>query len=275
MSPVPPATSSEPHPRPGRQPVEHRVLPQPVDAEAHRVVHHVVARGDGGEDPVDPSAPSPPRGRSRSRNGWWARRGSSSGIGRPSGQPAALLISRAAGDNRGPLRARRAQLPELPEVETVRRGLAPVMEGRRILAADVRRPDLRWPLPDAHGRAAGRARVGPARPALEIPARRARPRRDADRPPRHVRPVAGLRRRRSAASTTSCRPPRSTTMSSSTWRAAPGSPSTMPAASARWTSGPPRRSAASAAGRPRPGAARQRLRRRASRRRGWRAASRR
>jgi len=39
-------------------------------------------------------------------------------------------------------------LPELPEVETVRRGLAPVMEGRAILAADVRRPDLRWPLPE-------------------------------------------------------------------------------------------------------------------------------
>jgi formamidopyrimidine-DNA glycosylase len=38
-------------------------------------------------------------------------------------------------------------VPELPEVETVRRGLAPVMEGRVILGADVRRPDLRWPLP--------------------------------------------------------------------------------------------------------------------------------
>ncbi|MDO9526321.1 MAG: bifunctional DNA-formamidopyrimidine glycosylase/DNA-(apurinic or apyrimidinic site) lyase [Gemmobacter sp.] len=39
-------------------------------------------------------------------------------------------------------------MPELPEVETVRRGLAPVMEGRQIVTADVRRPDLRWPLPD-------------------------------------------------------------------------------------------------------------------------------
>lgn len=38
-------------------------------------------------------------------------------------------------------------MPELPEVETVRRGLAPVMEGAAILRADVRRPDLRWPLP--------------------------------------------------------------------------------------------------------------------------------
>lgn len=39
-------------------------------------------------------------------------------------------------------------MPELPEVETVRRGLAPVLEGRRIVAAQVNRPDLRWPLPD-------------------------------------------------------------------------------------------------------------------------------
>lgn len=39
-------------------------------------------------------------------------------------------------------------MPELPEVETVRRGLAPVMEGAVIARAEVNRPDLRWPLPD-------------------------------------------------------------------------------------------------------------------------------
>jgi formamidopyrimidine-DNA glycosylase len=39
-------------------------------------------------------------------------------------------------------------MPELPEVETVRRGLQPVMEGRVITRAEVNRPDLRWPLPD-------------------------------------------------------------------------------------------------------------------------------
>jgi len=39
-------------------------------------------------------------------------------------------------------------MPELPEVETVRRGLAPSMEGQIILQADVNRPDLRWPFPD-------------------------------------------------------------------------------------------------------------------------------
>lgn len=38
-------------------------------------------------------------------------------------------------------------MPELPEVETVRCGLLPLMEGATIAAADIRRPDLRWPLP--------------------------------------------------------------------------------------------------------------------------------
>ncbi|WP_171133623.1 MULTISPECIES: bifunctional DNA-formamidopyrimidine glycosylase/DNA-(apurinic or apyrimidinic site) lyase [unclassified Ruegeria] len=39
-------------------------------------------------------------------------------------------------------------MPELPEVETVRRGLIPAMEGVVIARADVNRPDLRWPFPD-------------------------------------------------------------------------------------------------------------------------------
>ena len=38
-------------------------------------------------------------------------------------------------------------MPELPEVETTRRGLAPHVEGRRIRAVTLRRPDLRWPIP--------------------------------------------------------------------------------------------------------------------------------
>jgi formamidopyrimidine-DNA glycosylase len=38
-------------------------------------------------------------------------------------------------------------VPELPEVETVRRGLQPAMEGQRFAKVDVRRGDLRWPLP--------------------------------------------------------------------------------------------------------------------------------
>jgi formamidopyrimidine-DNA glycosylase len=43
--------------------------------------------------------------------------------------------------------AKRCEMPELPEVETVRRGLVPVMEGQVIKRANIRRPDLRWPFP--------------------------------------------------------------------------------------------------------------------------------
>jgi formamidopyrimidine-DNA glycosylase len=38
-------------------------------------------------------------------------------------------------------------MPELPEVETVRRGLQPLMEGARFTRVEARRGDLRWPLP--------------------------------------------------------------------------------------------------------------------------------
>ncbi len=38
-------------------------------------------------------------------------------------------------------------MPELPEVETTRRALAPHLEGRRVAAVTLRRPDLRWPIP--------------------------------------------------------------------------------------------------------------------------------
>ena len=36
-------------------------------------------------------------------------------------------------------------MPELPEVETVRRGLQPTLEGARLLGVEARRPDLRFP----------------------------------------------------------------------------------------------------------------------------------
>jgi len=38
-------------------------------------------------------------------------------------------------------------MPELPEVETIRRGLAPVLTGARLARVTARRPDLRFPLP--------------------------------------------------------------------------------------------------------------------------------
>ncbi|MEO1504926.1 MAG: bifunctional DNA-formamidopyrimidine glycosylase/DNA-(apurinic or apyrimidinic site) lyase [Pseudomonadota bacterium] len=39
-------------------------------------------------------------------------------------------------------------MPELPEVETVRRGIAPILEGNRIERARAFRADLRWPFPE-------------------------------------------------------------------------------------------------------------------------------
>lgn len=57
-------------------------------------------------------------------------------------------------------------MPELPEVETVRRGLAPVMEGARIVQVEQRRPDLRFPFPgDFARRLTGRRIVSVGRRA--------------------------------------------------------------------------------------------------------------
>lgn len=39
-------------------------------------------------------------------------------------------------------------MPELPEVETVRRGLEPVLVGQCVARLEARRPDLRFPLPE-------------------------------------------------------------------------------------------------------------------------------
>jgi formamidopyrimidine-DNA glycosylase len=58
-------------------------------------------------------------------------------------------------------------MPELPEVETVRRGLEPAMTGRRIVTLDLRRVDLRFPFPERF-----RARIEGAR--IEALSRRAK-----------------------------------------------------------------------------------------------------
>src|SRR5712671_8065052 len=51
-------------------------------------------------------------------------------------------------------------MPELPEVETVRRGLALRMTGRQIVRAELRRPDLRWPFPPMLAERLHGARIG-------------------------------------------------------------------------------------------------------------------
>jgi formamidopyrimidine-DNA glycosylase len=51
-------------------------------------------------------------------------------------------------------------MPELPEVETVRRGLAPVLDGARLVRVEARRPDLRFALPDGFVQRLTGARFG-------------------------------------------------------------------------------------------------------------------
>jgi formamidopyrimidine-DNA glycosylase len=56
-------------------------------------------------------------------------------------------------------------MPELPEVETTRRGLAPLTEGRVIERISVRKKDLRWPIPDAIRQAEGQTVIAMQRRA--------------------------------------------------------------------------------------------------------------
>ena len=115
-------------------------------------------------------------------------------------------------------------MPELPEVETVRRGLEPAMVGARIERVEQRRPDLRFPFPERFvARLTGQEVVG-ARPAGEIPPRRPLVRRGAGHASRHERALprhAGRAHARRPASSTlrpAARAP--TTTSSSTSRTA-------------------------------------------------------
>ncbi|MGL5447818.1 MAG: bifunctional DNA-formamidopyrimidine glycosylase/DNA-(apurinic or apyrimidinic site) lyase [Rhabdaerophilum sp.] len=52
-------------------------------------------------------------------------------------------------------------MPELPEVETVRRGLAPVLEGAEIEAVQLNRADLRFPFPERFAERLTGATIGP------------------------------------------------------------------------------------------------------------------
>jgi len=51
-------------------------------------------------------------------------------------------------------------MPELPEVETIRLGLAPHLAGARLVRVVARRPDLRFPLPEGFVQRLTGARVG-------------------------------------------------------------------------------------------------------------------
>lgn len=51
-------------------------------------------------------------------------------------------------------------MPELPEVETTRRGLVPHLEGRVVASVTIRNPALRWPVPDDLPRLLAGQRIG-------------------------------------------------------------------------------------------------------------------
>jgi formamidopyrimidine-DNA glycosylase len=50
-------------------------------------------------------------------------------------------------------------MPELPEVETTRRGIAPYLIGHRVTALTIRQPRLRWPIPQVLRRALPNQRI--------------------------------------------------------------------------------------------------------------------
>lgn len=59
-------------------------------------------------------------------------------------------------------------MPELPEVETTLRGIAPALEGQRIDALVIRNPSLRWPIPATVQQAVGQTVSGLQRRAKYI-----------------------------------------------------------------------------------------------------------
>ncbi len=120
------------------QPFDHGVLPQPVDARAHQIVHEVVFARDRGKDLAHQGfllgfrhlAEAEGRGFGTSCS-WWPDNSLWPGSGLPSRPP--TLNSPA--------------MPELPEVETVRTGLEPALKGHRLTRVETRRGDLRIPFP--------------------------------------------------------------------------------------------------------------------------------
>ncbi len=74
--------------------------------------------------------------------------------------PVALGAPVDAGVTERPITAMAESMPELPEVETVRRGLSPHLTGARLARVTARRPDLRFPLPEGFVQRLTGARIG-------------------------------------------------------------------------------------------------------------------
>ena len=136
-------------------------------------------------------------------------------------------------------------MPELPEVETTRRGIEPHVLGVRVTEVIVRRRDLRQPVSNILSAIEGR-RVTGVRPAREVSAAGNRRRQHAADPSRHVRqPAGGL----PAASVEDARPCRHHAGERQATAVSRSAALRVGAASHRRSAG------ASVVGKPRPGAA--------------------
>ncbi len=82
------------------------------------------------------------------------------GYRRPARTKVRAVFAERASDSRLCQEWTAGRMPELPEVETVRRGLALKMTGRRIVRAELRRPDLRRPFPPELAERLGGATIG-------------------------------------------------------------------------------------------------------------------
>ena len=128
-------------------------------------------------------------------------------------------------------------MPELPEVETVRRGLAPAMVGARFTEVILRRPDLRFPFPAHFAERLRGPRGHGSRAQGQVSAGGSLVRRGAGHASRHVGPLfggdgrQGNPRRESSISTGRLAP---TTMWRSASPTARPSPTTTPDGSASW-----------------------------------------
>ena len=60
-------------------------------------------------------------------------------------------------------------MPELPEVETTRRGIQPYMQGKTVAGVVVRQPKLRWPVPPDLARQLCTSAAAPSICCLNLP----------------------------------------------------------------------------------------------------------
>ncbi len=128
------------------QRADQRRLPEPVDAETHQVVHQVVAGRHAVEHPAHKPGLVPPRHVPKAeihRIVRWPAHARKDNPPPPPPIGCAPLPFLPQ-----PKRISLALMPELPEVETVMRGLAGALAGRRLRRVEQRRAELRFPLPE-------------------------------------------------------------------------------------------------------------------------------